>query len=114
MHGAILVHGAIVDIFTQLIYDVLSIGRADMDVLPKITAVITIVETNEVHHVEFEDVNMMLISLTYNVGLAETVLDRSIRILPPDIDGDICKIKFVYADTNQPYMTVVATKYEDD
>lgn len=82
-----------------------------MNTPPKVTAVVTIGETNEVVMADFVNVVEMLESVLANVNLAELVFGRQISMDKCDIEGDVCKLMFNYVDTGVTYMNVVATRH---
>lgn len=82
-----------------------------MSIPPRITAVITIVETKEAHDVEFVDADAMMVAVLGNVEVAKVVLNRNIGLKDSHICGDQCSLTFAYVDTGKPYMTVIANHH---
>lgn len=84
-----------------------------MNTMPRITATITVVETNEKHEVEFENVIQLLESVNLNIELAKVAYDRPIEVSDVQVEDecDDAYFAYSYADTNQLYLTVEAHRH---
>lgn len=77
----------------------------------RITAEVTIVETNEVTKKDYVDVNHMMAELIINIEMAELAFGRRIIPKTPKINGDYMNLSVVFADTGAEYMTVNAQRH---
>lgn len=84
-----------------------------MNGMPRITATITIVETDEKHEVEFDNVIQLFESVNSNVELAKAVFNRPIEVSDIQVEAECDDAYFAYryTDTNQLYMTVAAHRH---
>jgi hypothetical protein len=82
--------------------------------IPRIQAMITIVETNQIMKVVFTNVGNMMDELLIAIELASIALGRWIDPTPFNVlRGEDIFIWFLYEGTNEKYMTVLGHKLSD-
>lgn len=76
----------------------------------RITAEVTIVETNEVHNINYANAAELMEEVAVNVEMASIAFGRELK---PSVEfsGDNATMTVVYTDTNEPYMIIKAQRH---
>lgn len=75
-----------------------------MNQITKITATITVVETNETRTDTYRDVHAMSAAVEHNRAMAELTFSRRIVLGRRHFDNDNMYVDLIFEDTNQSYM----------